>query len=102
MGFTLVWSVGGSCDNKGRQLFSDTLWKHLEEKGIKVEGEGLPADAFWYDYIYEFDGDNAGHWTPWLTWAPHYTVPPRQEYQNIVVPTGESIRLTYTFQTLIV
>eukprot|EP00930_Biecheleria_cincta_P008311 TRINITY_DN10972_c0_g5_i1.p1 TRINITY_DN10972_c0_g5~~TRINITY_DN10972_c0_g5_i1.p1 ORF type:complete len:3933 (-),score=932.09 TRINITY_DN10972_c0_g5_i1:47-11569(-) len=98
--FTLVWSAGATCDNKGRKTFNDALWKLVGETGIQVGGN-LDNSMFWYDYIYEMEGDREGQWTPWLTFAPKYTVPSRSEYQNIVVPTMDSIRLTYTFQTLL-
>ena len=98
--FTLVWSVGATCDNKGRQIVNDRLWELVKEKGAEVGGK-LDSSMFWYDYIYELEGEREGQWTPWLTFAPKYTVPPRSEYQNIVVPTVDSIRLTHTFSTLL-
>jgi len=101
--FTLVWSVGATCDNNGRKLISTTLWEMIGQEGIKVGGENqeLPNQTFWYDYVYEISGDREGCWTKWLDFAPKYTVPARSEYQNIVVPTVDSIRLTHTFSTLV-
>jgi len=98
--FTLIWSVGATCDNKGRKVINDHIWGMVKETGIQVGG-ALDSSMFWYDYIYEMSGDREGQWTPWLTYAPKYTVPPRSEYQNIVVPTVDSIRLTHTFATLL-
>jgi len=99
--FTLVWSVGASCDNKGRSVFNDNLWAEVAKAGTKVGGESpLAEGAFWYDYIYEVQGEREGHWTKWLDFSPKYAVPARSEYQNIVVPTVDSIRLTYAFSTL--
>lgn len=71
-----------------------------EGEGVEVGGK-LDSSIFWYDFIYELEGEREGQWTPWLTFAPKYTVPPRSEYQNIVVPTVDSIRLTHTFSTLL-
>eukprot|EP00929_Paragymnodinium_shiwhaense_P087545 TRINITY_DN476_c0_g3_i1.p1 TRINITY_DN476_c0_g3~~TRINITY_DN476_c0_g3_i1.p1 ORF type:complete len:2301 (-),score=755.59 TRINITY_DN476_c0_g3_i1:246-6980(-) len=100
--FTMVWGIGGSCDNKGRKIWSEALWERVHETGTKVGGEQeIPDNAFWYDYIYEIDGERESKWSLWLDFAPKYTVPNRAEYQNIVVPTVDSIRLTQAFATLI-
>eukprot|EP00928_Gymnodinium_smaydae_P008329 TRINITY_DN13035_c1_g3_i1.p1 TRINITY_DN13035_c1_g3~~TRINITY_DN13035_c1_g3_i1.p1 ORF type:complete len:2552 (-),score=764.33 TRINITY_DN13035_c1_g3_i1:28-7683(-) len=100
--FSLVWSVGATCDNKGREVFSKALWEKVKEAGQKLGGEPtIPEDAFWYDYVYELTGDREGQWNTWYDFAPKYSVPARSEFQNICVPTVDSIRLTYTFATLI-
>jgi dynein heavy chain len=102
--FTLVWTIGATCDNKGRTTFSEALWKHLANH---EQGSGglnpLEKGTFWYDYVYIVEGEeeNIGKWMKWLDWAPSYSVPRAAEYQNIVVPTVDSIRLTYTFSTLL-
>jgi len=100
--FTLIWTVGATCDNKGRPTTSAALWKLLNKHGMNTGGDPpLPDNANFYDYIYQAEGDNEGKWAKWLDWAPPYAVGRNVEYQNIVVPTIDSIRLTYTFATLI-
>merc|ERR1711897_62479 len=50
--FTLVWSVGATCDNKGRKLFDQVLWQEVNKAGQKIGGEPeLPNESFWYDYV---------------------------------------------------
>jgi dynein heavy chain len=103
--FTLVWSVGATCDNKGRVTFSAALWDEIKSNGQSIGGSPeIPADAFWYDYCFVGPGedDRVGQWLKWLEFAPKYSVPARSLYQNIVVPTVDSIRLTHAFSTLIV
>jgi dynein heavy chain len=100
--FTLVWSIGAACDNKGRAVFSEALWKKMEELGANAGGENpLESGTSWYDHIFIADGDDEGKWMPWLEWAPEYTVPRNAEFQNIVVPTIDSVRLTLVFSTLV-
>ncbi|CAE8610871.1 unnamed protein product [Polarella glacialis] len=100
--FTLVWSVGATSDNKGREIFSKRLWELVAESGhLDKVGGGFKEGTFWYDAVYELEGEREGQWTKWLNFAPKYQVPARSEYQNIVVPTVDSIRLTYTFSTLL-
>jgi dynein heavy chain len=101
--FTLVWSVGATCDNKGRNVFNEALWDEVHKNNQPIGGSPeIPDGAFWHDYVFMPTGERAGQWLKWLEFAPKYTVPPRSEYQNIVVPTVDSIRLTHTFATLIV
>ncbi|CAM39593.2 putative dynein heavy chain [Leishmania braziliensis MHOM/BR/75/M2904] len=62
--FSLVWSIGATCDEAGRQLFSSTVWRLAEANG---DGQWLPrlpadgasgsggAEAFLYDYVYRYD-----------------------------------------------
>jgi len=100
--FTLVWSIGATCDNKGRKMLSDHLWEQVASHETKVGGEQeIPTGDFWYDYVYEVTGEREGQWTKWGDFAPKYSVPSRAEFQNIVVPTVDSVRLTYTFATCI-
>jgi hypothetical protein len=56
---------------------------------------------FWYDYIYELEGEREGQWTPWLTFALKYAAPSRSECQNIVVPAVDPLRLARTFSTIL-
>ena len=56
---------------------------------------------FWYDYLYELECEREGQWTPWLTFALKYAVPPRFECQNTVAPTVYSLRPIHTFSTLL-
>lgn len=96
--FTLIWSVGATCDNKGRKKFSDELWELVQGNGETFGGEEEPEPgSFVYDKVFTME---EGRWQKWFDFAPKYTVPPRSEYQNIVVPTVDSIRLTHTFATL--
>jgi len=102
--YTLVWSVGATCDNNGRKLFSETLWDMVHHEGTKVGGDPeheIPDGAFWYSYVFEIQGERENMWTKWLDFAPKYEVPAKAEYQDIVVPTEDSIRLTHVLRTLI-
>ena len=94
--FTLVWSVGATCDDKGRPTVNDRLWEIVKESAVQVGGT-LDSSMFWYAYLCELAGEHEGQWTPWLTFALKYAVPPRCECQNFVMPTVHSLRLTPPF-----
>lgn len=51
--FSLIWSIGASCDNDGRVKFSDWLRKKIEKYGIKMN---IPAEGLVYDYVIDDGG----------------------------------------------
>ncbi|KAG5499789.1 hypothetical protein GH5_03924 [Leishmania sp. Ghana 2012 LV757] len=62
--FSLVWSIGATCDEAGRQLFSETVWRLAKANGDcqwlpQLPGEGTggsgAAEVFLYDYVYRYD-----------------------------------------------
>ncbi|CAJ1990204.1 dynein heavy chain [Leishmania donovani] len=62
--FSVVWSIGATCDEAGRQLFSATVWRLAEANGDTHWLPLLPAEdtsgsggaeVFLYDYVYRYD-----------------------------------------------
>ncbi|XP_046897139.1 dynein axonemal heavy chain 12 [Hypomesus transpacificus] len=101
-GFSLVWSVGGSCDADSRERFDDFLREILLGKS---QQHPIPASVSkWecpfeekglvYDYSYEFKGK--GRWIHWnesiknINLGDKYT-----KVQDIIVPTIDTVRYTY-------
>ncbi|XP_041955531.1 dynein heavy chain 12, axonemal isoform X1 [Alosa sapidissima] len=100
--FSLVWSVGGSCDTDGRARFDEFL------RGLVMGGsEKHPfpaAVAKWecpfddkglvYDYSYEFKGK--GRWVNWNESIKNITLGDKStQVQDIIVPTIDTVRYTY-------
>ncbi|XP_053173949.1 dynein axonemal heavy chain 12 [Scomber japonicus] len=99
--FSLVWSVGGSCDSDSREKFSeffrvivsgktdepipDTVGKWecpMDEKGLV------------YDYFYEFKGK--GKWIHWNDGIKNVNLGDKNtKVQEIIVPTIDTVRYTY-------
>ncbi|KAG7472883.1 hypothetical protein MATL_G00114010 [Megalops atlanticus] len=100
--FSLVWSVGGSCDRDGRERFdgflreilSGTMEEHPipEEVGkweCNFEEKGLV-----YDYSFEFKG--RGRWVPWNDAIKNINLGDKNtKVQDIIVPTIDTVRYTY-------
>ncbi|XP_015987103.2 dynein heavy chain 12, axonemal isoform X12 [Rousettus aegyptiacus] len=100
--FSLIWSIGGSCDTSGRLVFDTFLrlivlgkdgnnpipdsvgkWEcHFDEKGLV------------YDYMYELK--NRGRWLHWneLIKSTDFG-DKRVRIQDIIVPTMDTIRYTF-------
>ena len=51
--FSLIWSVGATCDNDGRKKFSDWLRENMASMKIKLQ---MPKEGLVYDYIIDDGG----------------------------------------------
>uniref|UniRef100_A0A671G5X3 Dynein axonemal heavy chain 12 n=1 Tax=Rhinolophus ferrumequinum TaxID=59479 RepID=A0A671G5X3_RHIFE len=99
--FSLIWSIGGSCDTDGRIVFDSFLrsiilgndsnpvpesvgkWEcHFDDKGLV------------YDYMYELK--NRGHWVHWNELIKSTNLGDKHvKIQDIIVPTMDTIRYTF-------
>ncbi|XP_026189143.1 dynein heavy chain 12, axonemal isoform X3 [Mastacembelus armatus] len=100
--FSLVWSVGGSCDTDSRERFSDFF--RMSVSG-KIDEDPIPATVGkWecpmdekglvYDYLYEFKGK--GRWVHWNDTIKNVSLGDKNtKVQEIIVPTIDTVRYTY-------
>ncbi|XP_029912440.1 dynein heavy chain 12, axonemal [Myripristis murdjan] len=100
--FSLVWSVGGSCDANSRErfdeFFRDTVTGKTDKHPVPVtvgkwecpmEEKGLV-----YDYSYEFKG--RGRWVHWNDAIKNVQLGDKNtKVQEIIVPTIDTVRYTY-------
>ncbi|XP_037628190.1 dynein heavy chain 12, axonemal [Sebastes umbrosus] len=100
--FSLVWSVGGSCDSDSREKFSEffrvTVSGKTEEHPIPdaVGKWECPMDekGLVYDYFYEFKGK--GSWAHWNSAIMNVSLGNKNtKVQEIIVPTIDTVRYTY-------
>ncbi|XP_034168074.2 LOW QUALITY PROTEIN: dynein axonemal heavy chain 12 [Pangasianodon hypophthalmus] len=100
--FSLVWSVGGSCDGDSRERFDKFLREIIMGKSDNhpipdtVSKWECPFDekGLVYDYSYEFKGK--GHWIHWNESIKNVTLGDKNtKVQNIIVPTIDTVRYTY-------
>ncbi|XP_054630913.1 dynein axonemal heavy chain 7-like [Dunckerocampus dactyliophorus] len=100
--FSLVWSVGGSCDSNSREKFSeffrDIVSGKIGEHPVPdVVGKWeCPVDekGLVYDYFYEFKGK--GKWVHWNDAIKNVSLGDKNtKVQDIIVPTIDSVRYTY-------
>ncbi|KAF4673078.1 Dynein heavy chain 1, axonemal [Perkinsus chesapeaki] len=118
--FALLWSVGAAIDGPGRERLSSFLWatlsddpgKLLDEHDRGGEGAGFrlpPSHSNDIKLNGVDEGDNLfdycflvaeNRWVPWLETIPEFVVPRNAKYEDIVVPTIDSIRSTHLLRTL--
>uniref|UniRef100_A0A4W6E2V4 Dynein axonemal heavy chain 12 n=1 Tax=Lates calcarifer TaxID=8187 RepID=A0A4W6E2V4_LATCA len=100
--FSLVWSVGGSCDADSREKFSEffrvIISGKTEESPVPttVGKWECPMDekGLVYDYFYEFKGK--GRWVHWNDGIKNVSLGDKNtKVQEIIVPTIDTVRYTY-------
>ena len=92
----LVWSVGATTDRDGRRKFSTYLRALMNECGCK---EMPPANGLVYDWMYDYT--TTQKWIPWMDSVPAYKFDDRLSFNEIIVPTQDSVRYTYLLDLLV-
>jgi dynein heavy chain len=117
--FSLVWSVGATCDEEGRNKFS--TWLREKQRASGTGGAGLavpfPDEGSVYDYRLVDDGDFDFEreealtedeatdilppaWRPWTEGLGSFEVNPKDEFSTIIVPTEDTQRYSYVLEKL--
>jgi dynein heavy chain len=117
--FCMLWTLGGSCDGATKPMFSDWCWvsvtkdKEWREKILKqaiyeemklppeyddIPMEGVETGDNLYNYCFSWQEER---WIPWLETKPKYEVPRSAKYEDIVVPSVDSVRMMFAFSTLV-
>jgi dynein heavy chain len=116
--FSLIWSVGACVDGEGRKKFDHFLRSFMngsiynlpeyEDFFIKTPGYiadttrtilvPIPETGFVYDYF--FDAKTA-RWLNWLDGQPLFRIEADAKFNNIVVPTIDTIRHEWVIEKLL-
>jgi len=91
--FAFIWSHGCTTNLDGRIKFDAFCRKLLPEMGVTMPAEGLV-----YDYHYD---QNKKEWIKWHETVDPYEVDVKASYEQIVVPTNDSIRMKYLCKLLL-
>ncbi|XP_078663939.1 dynein axonemal heavy chain 1-like [Branchiostoma floridae x Branchiostoma belcheri] len=105
--FSLIWSVGGTCNNDGRVRFSQWVRERMVKENIALQ---FPSENLVYDYRLDDAGlskkqskddvteeDEGGEvkqirWTSWMDGLPEVNISLETRYSDIIVPTMDTIR----------
>lgn len=93
--FALIWSVGATCDNDGRNKFSSWLREKTKAAPLSIP---IPADGHVYDYVFQSEKNE---WINWMSTIPQFTVDPRLNPSEIIVPTIDTVRNSYLLDILL-
>lgn len=90
--FALIWSIGATTNLEGRERFNHKFKQMMSGK------IGFPNDASIYDCVWD---KTKKEWVKWTDTVDEYFVDSKQSYGEIVVPTFDSIRMTYITRLLL-
>ncbi|KAG3225312.1 Dynein heavy chain 1, axonemal [Phytophthora cactorum] len=87
--FSLIWSVGATGNDAGRDRFDAYLRQEMIGNNVK---KPLPAAGQVYDYSFDLAKEN---WVPWLQTIPTFAIDSSASFSELVVPTADSVRSTF-------
>ena len=88
-----IWSLGATTTTPGRKKFDDWL-----RPQIKAQNMPFPEDKLVYDWYWNRE---TKEWVSWFSTIAEYRVDIKSPYQEIVVPTQDSIRMKYLIKMLV-
>ena len=91
--FSFIWSHGCTTNLDGRIKFDAFLRKMLPEFQVTI-----PTDGLVYDYKYD---RTKKEWVKWFDTINPYDVDIKASFEQIVVPTNDSIRMKYLCKLLL-
>uniref|UniRef100_A0A803SS52 Dynein axonemal heavy chain 7 n=1 Tax=Anolis carolinensis TaxID=28377 RepID=A0A803SS52_ANOCA len=100
--FSLIWSIGGTCDSDGRTVFDnfmkDIVTGKLEEHPVPASvgkwDHPFEEKGLVYDYMFEMKGK--GRWAHWNEFLKTVQYSDKNtKIQDIIVPTMDTVRYTY-------
>ena len=94
--FCLVWSLGCTTDDAGRAKFNQRLRDMMGEEGVPKIGVPIPDKSTVYDFCWVVE---KGKWQGWLETVPTFSIPATAKFQDILVPTIDTIRYGYVLET---
>ncbi|XP_032988956.1 dynein axonemal heavy chain 1 isoform X1 [Rhinolophus ferrumequinum] len=109
--FSLIWSVGATGDNASRISFSHWLRSMMKTEKLTMH---FPEEGLVFDYRLDDAGisntnededeEEEGKQVAWVKWmdssAP-FTMMPETNYCNIIVPTADTVQMSYLLGMLI-
>ena len=95
--FSLVWSLGCSTDAAGRQTFNTALRELFEDPQAPKVTVPVPDRGLVYDSCFDV---SKGKWLTWLETIPTFQIPSTAQFQDILVPTMDSIRYVHIMTLL--
>jgi len=95
--FSVIWGAGASTDAASRAAFDVYLRERLTE--LQIDNiVGLPKDALVYDVSVVLKDKK---WVGWMETIPAFTLSPKVAFEDIIVPTLDSVRYMWVLEQLV-
>ncbi|XP_064422227.1 dynein axonemal heavy chain 1 [Latimeria chalumnae] len=107
--FSLIWSVGATGDAQSCVVFSRWLREKMNKENIWLD---FPSEGLVYDFRLNDAGISSKSeeeeeevrtvdWVSWMEAAPNFVIAPETRYSDIIVPTQDTIRMSYLLEMLL-
>jgi dynein heavy chain len=94
--FSFVWSVCATVNIPGRKKFDSYMRAEMFAHGFPFP---LPQTGLLYDFCWN---QTTFSWVPWMDTAPEYKYNPKLGFDELVIPTQDTIRYTYILNQLLI
>ena len=101
----LYWSLGAALMEDGREKFdafvkeySSLPMKTVDDDKLAGPGEIPCVEPTVFEYFW--DGERVG-WVPWVQLVPEYVHRPELKFNQILVPTVDTVRITWILDILV-
>ena len=94
--FSVTWTVAGAINEASRQKFDQFFRKLLSEKFPAYDKP--PLTHMLHDQQYDVAENK---WKPWSDYISTAPIPANMKYEEIVVPTIDTVRYSYLFRKLL-
>ena len=95
--FSLVWGLGVTTNEDGREKF-DKFLRDLIDKNVIEKKFAIPSEGTVYDYLFDVE---KSEWVKWIDIITNEQLPHNIGYTEIIVPTPDSVRNTFVIKQLI-
>ncbi|KAG5499406.1 hypothetical protein JIQ42_04223 [Leishmania sp. Namibia] len=103
--FSLVWSVGGCLEHRDRDMFSAALHDLLaalpERDGARHTFTLALPEATISFFELRFEDGAEVRLVSWADVVPELTIPAESEYQDIIVPTAETVKYSFLMRLMV-
>ncbi|XP_050431121.1 dynein axonemal heavy chain 1-like [Adelges cooleyi] len=105
--FAVIWSIGATCDQKSRLVFSSWLRKRMiaGEHPYKFPNEGVVHDYKLHDGGFTMPTDDgepsAPKWINWMTNVEKFEFTEETTYSEIEIPTIDNVRSSFIIEMLL-
>ena len=93
--FALIWSIGGTVDERGRAVFDQYI---RAEAFSNKSAFPFPKTGEVYDYLFIIDSKK---WTKWMEVVEKHDIDPKTQFAEIIVPTTDSVRNMFMMDLLL-
>ena len=96
--FSIVWSIGCSCDAKGRMEFDATFRKRIQgTNNPEITSSMMPEDKPVYGWFFD---KQEMKWLDWMQSISEFKLNPDQPFSDMVIPTIDTIRYSSVIDSL--